>query len=225
MRLSLSGLEKPIEIVAGMPHVLEVENQALFARLCQSLRGGEGRFAPEPYTVWDEEAELKPDTAMLFVDTPLDLPWDDKALMGEVAKRFERMLLDDEELRGEIDVAAQQIASKFLSLGMELNADYSFGIEWDIRRFAKTFGFGIDRMQKTLLDSLIDFLSLALDARCQKTLVFVNLKNFLTESELRELYRYTFFSKVHMLLLENRRDEAIYEYEQKRTVDLHFLEF
>ena len=224
MRLSFSGLERPIDIVGGRPYVLEVENQALFTRLCQSLRGGEGRFAPEPYTVWNEEVELRPEAAMLFVDSPLDLPWDDKALMGEVTKRFERMLLDDEELRGEIDVAAQSIVSKFLSLGMDFNADYYFGIEWDVRRFAKTFGFGIDRTQNTLLDSLIDFMSLALDASCQKVLVFVNLKTFLTKNELRELYKHAFFSKIHLLLIENRRDEADYEYEQKRTIDLHFLE-
>lgn len=224
MRLSFSGLERPIDIVAGRPYVLEVENQALFTRLCQSLRGGEGRYASEPYTVWNEEAELRPEAAMLFVDSPLDLPWDDRALMGEVTKLFERLLLDDEELRGEIDAAAQGIASKILSLGMDLNADYCFGIEWDVRRFAKTFGFGIDRAQKTLLDSLIDFLSLTLDANCQKVLVFVNLKTFLTKNELKELYRHAFFSKTSLLLLENRRDKADYEYEQKRTVDLHFLE-
>ena len=224
MKLSFSGLEQPIDIAAGYPYVLEIENQALFARICQSLRGGEGRYALEPYTVWDGEAALKPEASILFIDSPLELPWDDKSLMGAVSKRFEQMLLEDEDLRGEIDAAAQLITSKFLSLGMTMNAEYGFDLEWDFRRFVKTFGFGVDRTQKSLLDSLIDFFSLALDAGCSKTFVFMNLKTFLTNKEVEELYKYAFFSNIKTLLIENKRDDADYSYERKRTIDLHFLE-
>lgn len=226
MRISFSGLEHPIDVEPGHPMVLQVENQALFARMCSSLREGEGRYAREPYTLWDGEEELKPAVALLFVDTPLDLPWNDKSLMGEVSKRFERLFLDDEDLRGEIDKAAESIASKFLALGMAMNADYGFGIEWDLQKFVKAFGFGIDRTaQNSVFDSLIDFMSLALDAGCKKTLVFVNLKTFLTRNELSEIYRHAFFSNIQMLLLENKHDETEYMHESKRTIDLQFLEY
>lgn len=226
MRIAFSGLEFPIDVESGYPTVLQVENQALFARICSSLREGEGRYACEPYTLWEGEDELKPSAALLFVDTPFDLPWSDKSLMGEVSKRFEKLFLEDEDLRGEIDKAAEGIASKFLTLGMSMNADYGFGIEWDLQKFVKAFGFGVDRTaQNSVFDSLIDFMSLALDAGCKKTLVFVNLKSFLTKNEVSELYRHAFFSKLRVLLLENRHDEMEYEYESKRTIDLQFLEY
>lgn len=226
MRIAFSGLEYPIDVEPGYPTVLQIENQALFARMCSSLRDGEGRYAYEPYTLWEGEDELKPSSSLMFIDTPFDLPWSDKSLMGEVSKRFEKLFLDDEELRGEIDSAAESIASKFLTLGMAMNADYGFDIEWDLRKFVKAFGFGIDRTaQNSVFDSLIDFMSLALDAGCKKTLVFVNLKTFLTKKEVSELYRHVFFSKMSVLLLENKHDETEYEYESKRTIDLQFLEY
>lgn len=46
----------------------------------------------------------------------------------------------------------------------------------------------------------------------------------LTKSELERFYEYIFFSKIRVLLLENKVDESYYKYEQKNTVDQHFLE-
>ena len=85
------------------------------------------------------------------------------------------------------------------------------------------FGIGI-QIDRPYLDNLISFVSLALDAGCNKILTFVNLKTFLTKSELERFYEYIFFSKIRVLLLENKVDESYYKYEQKNTVDQHFLE-
>ena len=46
----------------------------------------------------------------------------------------------------------------------------------------------------------------------------------MTKSELERFYEYIFFSKIRVLLLENKVDESYYKYEQKNTVDQHFLE-
>ena len=52
MRLVFSGLEHPVELVAGETSVLQVENSALFARIVASLQNGLGRQAMEPYSLW-----------------------------------------------------------------------------------------------------------------------------------------------------------------------------
>lgn len=225
MRVSFAGFEYPIEIEPGKPAVLEVENSALFYRICSSLKGCEGRYAPEAYTVWDGEDEVNPSSAFLFIDSPLSLPWDDRSITNEINKRFERAFLDDEELRTKIDQAAEIITSQFSSLGMSMHAGYAFANEWDIRKFVKSFAFGIDRSgQENLLDSLTDFLSLALDSGCKRVLVFVNLKTFLTKNELERFYEHAFFSKSQVLLLENKVDLEHHTYEAKHCVDLQFLE-
>ena len=62
------------------------------------------------------------------------------------------------------------------------------------------------------------------DANSRKTIVFVNLKTFLTENELQTLYDHVFFLKLSLLLLENKKDTMAYGHEHKLTVDLQFLE-
>lgn len=225
MRLVFSGLERPIDLEPGFVTTLQVENEALFTRVVQSLLSAEGRFATEPYTIWKGDAEVKSSTAMLVVESPLSLPWDDRSLLGEVVKRLEREFLEDEDLRRKIEVMDEELSSRLLELGLGMNSDYRFGIEWDLKRYLKFRGFGASILEpQTLLDNLINFLSLALDAGCKKVISFVNLKTFLTENDRKALFEYVFYSKMPVLLLENKLDEVVYDYERKITVDLHFIE-
>jgi CRISPR-associated protein Csn2 len=225
MRLSFSGLDDPLDIQPGRVTTLEVANAELFSRICVSLREGRGRQAPEPYTLWNDEEELSPKDALIFIESPLELPWNSKSLLGTVIKRFQTALLEDEELRTSIDRSAADIVSKYMSLSMTMHAEYSFEVEWDIQKFAKAFGFGVDRTsQQSILDSCIDFLSLALDAGVNQCIVFVNLKSFLTEKGLEILFEHVFFANILVLLLERWPDDITYAYERKRVIDLDFIE-
>lgn len=226
MRLSFSGLDDPLGIQPGRVTTLEVANAELFSRICVSLREGRGRQAPEPYTLWnDEEKELSPKDALIFIESPLELPWNSKPLLGTVIKRFQTALLEDEELRTSIDRSAADIVSKCMSLSMTMHAEYGFEVEWDIQKFVKAFGFGVDRTsQQSILDSCIDFLSLSLDAGITQCIVFVNLKTFLTERGLGTFFEHVFFTNIPVLLLERRADDTIRARETKRVIDLDFIE-
>lgn len=225
MRLAIDGLETVIEFVPGHTSVLQIENSALFARVARSFDSLEGRFALEPYTFWTEDREEKPSAALMVIPDPLHLPWEDRSLMGEVLKRIEREFLEDEDLRRAVEKLDSSLAGRLMELGFGLNSDYGFGLEWDLKRYLKFRGFGVGESSDiSFLDNLINFLSLALDAGCNKVIAFVNLKTFLTKNDIERLYEYVFYSKLNVVLLENAPDETIYEYERKTIVDLQFLE-
>lgn len=225
MKLVLDGLEHPIDLMAGRASVLQVENQALFARTASSLMSEEGTCAVEPYSLWNGEIEIVAKGSMLFICNPFHLPWDDRALVGEVVKRIEREFLEDEDSRREIEQLQQVLSSKLALFSMGFNAEYSLDVEFDLKRSLKNMGFGVrPNPDDSLLDNLLSFLSLSLDAGLKKVLVFVNLKTFLTENELSRFYEHVFYTKMHVLLLENKRDGNSYNNELKYTVDLQFLE-
>ena len=225
MRLVFAGLDRPLDLEPGVCSTLEVENQTLFVRLVRSLMSGEGRYADEPYSVWEEDEEIKPKDALLVIDNPLRLPWDERGLMGSVLKRIEREYLEDEDLRRAVEGFQSAMASQLAALGMGMNADFGFGQEWDFRRYLKFMGFGVFYQEtKSFLDNQLNFLSLALDSGDKRVLAFVNLKTFLSENDFSAFLDQVFFQKTRVLLLENRVDEVVYEHENKRHVDLHFIE-
>lgn len=189
------------------------------------MLSGEGSYAEEPYSVWDGDAELKPKDALLIIDNPLQLPWDERGLMGAIIKRMEREYLEDEDLRKAVEDYQRSINSALMGLGLGMNADLGFSQEWDFKRYLKFAGFGVSYQEgESFLDNLLNFLSLALDAGEKRTFVFVNLKTFLSENDFMLFLDQVFFQKTSVLLLENKRDEHYYEHERKRMVDLHFIE-
>ena len=225
MRLVFAGLDSPLELDPGICMTLEVENESLFTRCVRSLMSGEGRYADEPYSIWEGEDELKPKESLLIIDNPLQLPWDERGLMGSVNKRIEREYLEDEDLRRTVEGLQSAIASQLAVLGMGMNADFGFCQEWDFKRYLKFMGFGVSYQEgKSFLDNQLNFLSLALDSGDKRALVFVNLKTFLSENDFRVFLDQVFFQKSRILLVENKLDEMSYEYESKRRIDLHFIE-
>lgn len=226
MRLSFSGLDSPLEIKPGRATTLEIENAELFSRICLSLCGGRGRDALEPYTLWDDEGnELSSKDALILVESPLSLPWDDKHLLGAVTRKFQMALLEDEELRAFIDKSAANIVSAYMSLAMTMHAEYGFEIEWDMQRFVRTFGFGVGHEpQRSVLENCMDFLSFVLDADVTQCITFVNLRTFLTEKGLEAFLEHVFFTNVPVLLLEQNVSPAAFKHEQRRLIDMDFVE-
>ena len=225
MKLVFDGLENSIEINPGIVSTLQIEPSGLFTRVVRSLKSGEGASALEPYGFWKDESLVKPNDVSLFVGDPLDLPWDDRSLMGAIVKRMEQELLEDEELRQAIEAANATLSEKIAQMGMGFDSDYGFANDWDFKRYLKAFAFGatIDETS-SYLDNLLKFLSLALDARCEKVIVFVNLKTFLTKNELERLFEHVFYSRLRVLLLENKVDAYPHDHELKYRVDLDFIE-
>lgn len=225
MKLVISGFELPLSLMTGQTTVLEIANQQLFTRVAQSLCSGLGAQALEAYSVWDGDVQLNPKEWCLFISDPLNLPWSHKDLMSSVVKKIEAEFLSDEDLRLKVERAQQEIMSVLMGLSFGLESMYAFEAEWDFKRCLKLLGFNVVAQATTsYLDSLINFLGLMLDSGNKRVLTFVNLKTFLTESDLKTFYEHVFYSKLTVLLLENKLDDSVHEYEHKRLVDQCFLE-
>lgn len=225
MRICFDGFENPIELRRAHPFVFEVHNRALFARVCDSMVSCDGEDACEAYTIWDGEREVRPRSAFLVVSDALNLPWESKDLGGRLYSLLQERQLEDEAIRGLFDSRFREMRGLVSRLLVQLEGDYRFGLEWDLQRFLKAFGFTVDFDRgATFIDRLILFLDCCADTRVNKALLFVNLKTFLTEKEVARFYERVFFHELRVLMLENNADMNSYALEDKMIVDQHFLE-
>jgi CRISPR-associated protein Csn2 len=226
MRLVFAGLEKSIAIDAGHPAVLQIENPTLFTRVARSLQDGDGAESLEGFSAWVGDEEVPFSKCSLVITDPLQLPWDDRRIMTAVVNRLEREFLEDEDLRKEVERAQRALSSKMLGLSFGLDSMYQFSIEWDFKRYLKNVGFGaMVQPDESYLDNLMNFISLVLDSGFNKVLVFVNLKTFLSKTDIEKLYEHVFYTNISMLLIENKVDMNTYTYENKRVIDQDLLEF
>ena len=226
MKICFSGFNSPIKLDRSKACVLEVHNRALFARVSSSLISGLGDGAVEPYTLWSDEGNVvHPNSAFLPVCSPLCLPWDDKSLIGGVTAHCEELVFEDESMRSALECTFASLESCLSQVALKLNSDYMFGIDWEVKRFLRTYGFGVELDEgELLIDKVIKFLMFAKDASLKKVLLFINLKPFLTEIELNRFFEQAFFSNLPVMLIENAPDDRVFEHETKYVIDQDLLE-
>ena len=225
MKIVFSGLELPVEVRRGMVSVLEIENSTLFARICRSLSSGyQSRL--EPYSIWNDEGEeVSSSSTLLVVSDPLNFPWDDRRLGANLPHMLDVLMREDEERRVEIEKAEEKLTALISSLTHQVNGDYRFAVEWNLAKYLKSFSFGVERYEgDSYLESCISFLDFVSDMAIEQVLVFVNLKTFLSENDVQELYDRIFFLNLPVVLLETAHDVSSYRHERKVWVDQHFLE-
>ena len=226
MKLSLSGFDSCIQIYPHMINVLEIENSVLFSRMCQSLASGLSENAIEPYLLWDESntASGKPmETRMIL--SPLALPWEDRDISGKLYARLESRLSENEVLEEEVEGLFRELCAKSSILSFEMQSDYSFSVEWDYKKFLKSFGFSVTTNDEgTLLENTIRFFELLVDIGYKKLLIFVNLKLYFSEKELLDLYNQAIFLGIRILLLENVIAKETLINEVKTLIDKEFVQ-
>lgn len=227
MMISFSGFEHSIDMRDSRVLALHIANQALFARVVSALLSGQGERAAEPYTLWgDDGKELRANNVFLPIANPFDLPWKHKRLLGALYSRFEEALLIDEDLRLKMQELHSGMVSSVNQIGFQFNAEYDFGVEWELRHYLKAFDYGVGpREASSLLDNLIQFVDLAADVACDMVLLFVNLKTFLGKNDLLELYERMIFHGISAILIENQNSPLYTDFEKKIIVDQHFIEY
>ena len=225
MKLVIEGFDEPIVLGGGPVAVLEIHDKQLYSRICQSLISEKGEEAIEPFSLWEEDGSKRSArNAILPVTDPFDLPWEERSLLSDLQETVEEAYAADDQARRKIDEAAHYLREEVSCLGLRLQSDYEFALEWDLGRFLKAFDFSVDGdPADSLLENLIKFVKFASDIQCHQVVLFMNLKSFLEKNELEEFYREAFFCDLNILLLESAPDDEFYAQERKTTIDQDFL--
>lgn len=226
MILKFSGMESSVEFIAGKPATMDIRNEKLFSRVCLSLASGLGEDALEPYAVWDDEdKQIRPSSALMVISDPLNLPWGHRLLSGKLYEKVEKLILEDDELREKIETINHEIEQEVSMCALQMNSDYSFGIEWALNKYLKAFNFGVENTpDDSLFDKLIRFLSLAADVSFKESLIFINVRKFLTKNEMDDLVKQTIFLNLSCLFVENSLGFDAYSTNENICIDQDFLE-
>ena len=98
--------------------------------------------------------------------------------------------------------------------------------EIDILDLLKVFKVKIDTTSYTTVVEKIEFIiNIISTLSLAEILVIPNLKTYLAEEELLEIYKYSIYNNIKLLILENKCSEKLLKYEQKNIIDENFDEF
>lgn len=225
MMIRFSGFSDAVEVDTQKVSVLEIHNRTLFARVYSALNSQRGAEAVEPYSLWEGDERQTPAGWFISIQNPCNLPWDHRLLEGALGARLTALVHEDDTVRLKLEEHFRVLQEDIGKVALQLQSEYAFDLEWDMKRYMKTFGFGVDVIDdEPLLEKQIKFLKTAQDVGLKSVLLFVNLKLFFDKKAIEEIYDQAVFSGLKLLLLETVPDDRLFSDERKYIIDQDLLE-
>ena len=153
MKIVFSDIPVSIELSDKKVSVLEIINNHLFAQICNSLLEKDEESREMSFSLWNEGKEIKPEQNILYVDSPLALPWDDKKLNNRFLEYVSKEINLDEQRRSRIIDAVSVINEEIFQVSSGFNASYELQTEWDMAKYLKMSHFSAEKAGRSFFGS------------------------------------------------------------------------
>lgn len=199
MKLVNSKYNLDIEFEENISNTLVLENKQhmidVIQNLILQLKGDEGDF------VLSAEKNVKFDKAVEFIANPFEIDFNNKKI---VTKLFEQLIAVASEcveeynfINGKIVGTLDDICSKIEYYNVEYNLEY----EW--KSIFKLYNVRIGENYNSLCEKIEEYVKVLADILHIKLLIFLNIKEYLTEEEIDNLQKICFYKKIFLLLIES----------------------
>lgn len=199
MKLVNSKYNLDIEFEENISNTLVLENKQhmidVIQNLILQLKGDEGDF------VLSAEKNVKFDKVVEFIANPFEIDFNNKKI---VTKLFEQLIAVASEcveeynfINGKIVGTLDDICSKIEYYNVEYNLEY----EW--KSIFKLYNVRIGENYNSLCEKIEEYVKVLADILHIKLLIFLNIKEYLTEEEIDNLQKICFYKKIFLLLIES----------------------
>lgn len=221
MNLNINFLENNIIISNEYISVLEVENKKTFYRIVNLLNKFSLGETIEEIDFYVENEEKNNIKINLFLDY-FNWNLDSKKINNELQKNIIDKL--DDEYILELTKIYKKLYNTLNKMLLEVELPLEITQDFDINIFIKNMKVTLQQKNE-LLDNLLLIIDITNILKLNDLLIFVNLKQYLSTTELIELYKYSIYNNIKILLIDSQTYGPTLEFEKKLIVDENLDEF
>lgn len=222
MKLVHPELEHQITFTENTIHVITIENRPFFAKLLEELlfqiEGNSGAFI-----LSDDNTELEISKMCELIIDPFHLEFNNKKLLHKIYVALKEMTTDEfhyietTELKSTIFKYIDRIV-------FNCDIPLTFADDFDISALFKALNIKIEDENTSLLEKLVNYISVFTDLTDISFFILVNLKQFFSYDDLRLFYQFVQYSKLTVLLFETTFTEQKHDCEQHYIIDTDLCE-
>lgn len=229
MRMKILSFENEINFSDDFVEVLQVENTRLFTGIVNSIYkmsiGIEDNI-PEKVVLEENNKILSFEKESLFVMDFMNFDFGQKKIQNALYHYVEDVYNLEYERLEQFQTTISNLNLDMLDILIELPFEYECKENIAVVDYLKMTNLKIKQQGE---ESVLERLQMIIDSinyfHLAKMLILVNVKTFLDKEEQKELYKYSKYKKVNLLLLESGKEVAPIEYERILFVDNDFDEF
>lgn len=224
MKLKLNGFENEIEFEEEMVNVISVNNVECFRNIITSINSKIlGEEINEVFLLNDEKEELDMNKEVLMVLDVFNIDYNSKKILSKIYELIEEKIVMNQDF--EIDNKIFELRNYIIEEINELPFEFIMKDEIKIMDILKMYSLKIDSDNYNKLTEKIEFLiDIISTLKIAKILIIPNMKLFLTDEEVVEVYKYSLYNNVNLLIIE-RNDRKKLKYEKKIVIDENFYDY
>lgn len=222
MNLCVDYFENRIIFSTEYVNAIEIENKRYFYRFVNDLYSVYTNGYSDNLQFFQDNKEVNMNGKIKVFINYFDFPFDSKKYANEISK-FVGNYINDEDINDLINLYGKMIRIYKKALN---DIDLPLYIENDISidNINKLIKLGISPKEE-LLDNLMLLIDLEHTLKTNNLLVFVNLKQYLTKDEVRELYKYAIYNGIMIMLIDSFNYGVTLKDEKKYIIDENLDEF
>ena len=199
MKLTYSTYGIMFELEENKVNVFIIEDPTVLVEVVYSLseqcEGQEGEFV-----LSEENKVLNISKNVSFVKEPFSIDCNNRKILTKLYQELEREgITGVEEMQGDF---YKSYISYITNLCQKSDFLLTFVDKPELQDILKLAEVKIDVQTQSILEKVIEYIKISSNLLKQNIFVFLNLKLFLTEQEIEELYKECFYRKVHLILIE-----------------------
>lgn len=225
MKIRIIGLENEIDLNSDdVVNVIIIKDVNYFSNIIKIINDSmNGIETNEVFLLGDEEEELKINKECYLLLDLFNIDYNSKKVLTKIYDYIEDNVKNNQDY--EVERLVLKIRNYLIQEINELPFEFTMKSELEIAEILKLFSLKIDdENYQTILEKveiLIDILS---TLEISKILIIPNLKLYLNNNELVELYKYSLYNNIKLILIE-REDYCKLKYEKVITIDENFYDY
>lgn len=223
MKINIDYIDNSIILENGKIMVLEIENKQLLFRLIKNFTDIDNGEILNEIKVFDENnKEINISSKILVLSDFFNFNLDTKKYLNQINKLIIDNIKDSED--NILLSLYQKLLNKYNNVIKEIDLPIVINNEVNIESLVKLIKLKLN-LSDNLLDNLLSLIDLEKIAKTNEFLVLVNLKLYLTEKELEELYKYAIYNEVKLVLIDSKAYGCTTNFENKLIIDNNLVEF
>ncbi len=215
-------IEEQIEFKENVINVLCIENKALFNEIVSDflvqINGEDGDFI-----LSEKGKELPVKKSVELVLSPFMMDFNSKKILSSIYGDLKENAYQQDYYANTVKLLSE-ISGYISNVVDEYKYPLEISEEINIEDVFKLASLKVDNSNSTLVDKIVDYVELVTTVLNVKLVVFVNLKLYIEEEQLGELYKTIMNKKINVLLIENMMISSKIEGEKGIIIDKDLCE-
>lgn len=224
MKLKINGLDNELEFKDNVINVLSIKNRTLFSNIISQINDKiKGIESTEVFLVDDLNNELKFEKEAFIILDIFNIDYNSKKILGKLYEKISNRIDDS----GDTNLQQNFIAMRkyIIEEINELPFEFIMNEKVNIVDILKMYDLKIDEMfYKSVLEKIEFVIDLNSELNIYKLLIIPNLKTFLSEKEIIELYKYVLYNNLKLLAIEIDKGKKL-QYEEVLFIDENFNDY